>query len=260
MARAALRLLRVALHLALGAAARMLPIGNIVRPPGWRQRWSRGLLDALGARLEMPPVRVAPGTLVVANHVSWLDAFVLDALCAASFVAKDDIRRWPLLGWLLAREGTIFIRRGFNRRLPEVVGAVRARLAGGETIAVFPEGTTSEGLRLLPFRPALFEAAVRSGSPVAAFMIQYRDASGRHCDAAAFVGGQSLLASLAAIASIDGLRARVELRALLEAPASRRAACRAAQDAVQEGLRAGRPAATMTPSTFTPAAMSTAEA
>lgn len=260
MARAALRLMRVALHLALGTAARMLPIGNILRPPGWRQRWSRGLLGALGARLEAPPVRIAPGTLVVANHVSWVDAFVLDAICSASFVAKDEIRRWPLLGWLLAREGTVFLRRGFNRRLPDVVRTVQARLAGGETIACFPEGTTSEGLRVLPFRPALFEAAVRSGSPVAAFMIQYRDASGRHCDAAAFVGGQSLLASLAAIASIDGLHARVELRAFVDAPDSRRAACRAAQEAVQEGLRAGRPMATRAPSTFTPAAMSTAEA
>lgn len=258
MARAALRLARVALHLALGATATMLPIGYISRP-GWRRRRSADLLSALGVRLEAPPVRIAPGTLVVANHVSWLDALVLDALCPASFVAKDEIRRWPLLGWLLRREGTIFLRRGFNRGLPQVVRAVQARLARGETIACFPEGTTSDGRRLLPFRAALFESAARGGTPVAVFALRYRDGAGRHSDAAAFIGGQSLVESLVAIASADGLCARAELRAVFPAT-SRRDACRAAQEAVQEGLRAGRPMATRVPSTFTPAAMSTAEA
>lgn len=250
--------MRVALHLVLGASAAMLPIGYIGRP-GRRRRRSADLLRALGVRLEAPPVRVAPGTLVVANHVSWLDALVLDALCPASFVAKDEIRRWPLLGWLLGRDGTIFLRRGFNRRLPEVVGDLRARLARGETIACFPEGTTSDGRRLLPFRPALFESAALGGTPVAVFALQYRDGAGRHSDAAAFIGGQSLLESLLAIASADGLCARAELRAVFAAT-SRRSACRAAQEAVQEGLRAGRPMATRAPSTFTPAAMSTADA
>lgn len=259
MARAALRLLRVALHLALGATITMLPIGYIWRRPGWRRRWSAGLLGALGVRLEAPPTQVAPGTLVVANHVSWLDALVLDALCPANFVAKDELRRWPLLGWLLAREGTIFLRRGFNRRLPEVVGEVHARLARGETIACFPEGTTSDGRRLLPFRAALFESAARGGTPVAAFALRYRDGVGRHSDAAAFIGEQSLLDSLVEIASVDGLCVRAELRAVFAAT-SRRAARRAAQDAVQDGLRAGRPMATRIPSTFTPAAISTAEA
>lgn len=237
----------------------MLPIGYIRRRPGWRQRWSAGLLRALGVTLEATPVRVAPGTLVVANHVSWLDALVLDALCPASFVAKDEIRRWPLLGWLLAREGTIFLRRGFNRRLPEMVGDLHARLARGETIACFPEGTTSDGRRLLPFRAALFESAARGGTPVAAFALHYRDGAGRQSEAAAFIGEQSLLESLVAIASADGLCVRAELRAVFAAT-SRRSACRAAQDAVQDGLRAGRPMATRSPSTFTPAAISTAEA
>lgn len=259
MARAALRLLRVALHLAFGAAATMLPIDCARHRPGWRRRWSAGLLQALGVRLEAPTVQVAPGTLVVANHVSWLDALVLDAFCPANFVAKDELRRWPLLGRLLARDGTIFLRRGFSRRLPAVVGEVRARLARGVTVACFPEGTTSDGRRLLPFRAALFESAARGGTPVAAFTLHYRDGAGRHSDAAAFTGEQSLLESLVAIALADGLCARAELRSVFVA-SSRRSACRAAQDAVQEGLRAGRPMATRIPSTFTPAAISTAEA
>lgn len=257
--RAALRLARVALHLAPPLAAAMLPIGNIRRGPGGRRRWAAGLLEALGVRLEASPAELAPGMLVVANHVSWLDVFVLNALCPAHFVAKDELRRWPLLGRLLAREGTIFLRRGFNRRLPQVVREIGHRLARGETVACFPEGTTSDGRRLLPFRAALFESAVRSGAPVAAFALQYRDGSGRHADAAAFTGAQTLLGSLLTIAAIDGLRVRVELRAVLLA-ASRRAACHAAQAAVQDGLRAGRPMATRMPSTFTPAATSTAEA
>ncbi len=249
----------MALHLVFGATLMMLPISYVGRQPGWRRRWSAGLLRALGVRLEAPPVEVEPGTLVVANHVSWLDALVLDAICPAKFVAKDELRRWPLLGRLLAREGTIFLRRGFNRRLPELVGDLHARLARGETIACFPEGTTSDGRRLLPFRAALFESAARGGTPVAAFALHYRDGAGRYSDAAAFIGEQSLLESLVAIALADGLCVRAELRAVFAAT-SRRAARRAAQEAVQDGLRAGRPMATRIPSTFTPAAISTAEA
>lgn len=237
----------------------MLPIGNIWRRPGGRRRWAAGLLAALGVRLETLPAELAPGTLVVANHVSWLDVFVLNALCPLDFVAKDELRRWPLLGRLLAREGTVFLRRGFNRRLPLVVREIGHRLARGESVACFPEGTTSDGRRLLPFRAALFESAARSGAPVAAFVLQYRDGAGRHADTAAFIGTQTLLGSLLAIASIDGLSVRAELRAVLRAD-SRRAACRAAQAAVQGGLRAGRPMATRIPITFAPAATSTAEA
>lgn len=259
MPRAALRLARVALHLVPPLAAAMLPIGNIWPGPGGRRRWAAGLLGALGVRLEAFPADLAPGTLVVANHVSWLDVLVLDALCPVSFVAKDELRRWPVLGRVLAREGTVFLRRGFNRRLPQVVREIEHRLARGEAIACFPEGTTSDGRRLLPFRAALFESAARAGAPVAAFALQYRDGTGRHADAAAFIGAQTLAGSLLAIASMDGLCARAELRAVFRA-GSRRAACRAAQAAVQDGLRAGRPMATRMPSTFTPAATSTAEA
>lgn len=129
------------------------------------RRWSRRLLDVLGIRLEAEAIQLSPGTLLVANHISWLDVLALNALMPAGhgamFIAKAELRNWPLIGWLLERNGTLFLRRGFSRQLIEVNSRIAAYLTEGKIVAVFPEGTTSAGAGVLPFRPALFEPAVR---------------------------------------------------------------------------------------------------
>ena len=206
----------------------------------FRQRWSRQLLSILGVRLQAGEVRVAPGTLIVANHVSWLDVIALSAFCPAVFVAKKEIRRWPLIGWLLERNDSLFVDRRVGRHLLHLNAEIAARLAAGGTVAFFPEGTTTDGAGLLPFRPALFEPAVRGGHRLQAFTLAYRDSSGRRCEAAAFIGQQSLWQSLLAIASQPGIVASIRAcPAIATASLSRREAARLAQAAVQERLLGG---------------------
>lgn len=208
------------------------------------QRWSRKLLAILGIELAMLEIRISPGTLLVANHTSWLDAFVLRALLpagrAAHFVAKAEIRHWPLIGWLLERHGCLFVDRRVGRHLLRLNAEIGERLARGQGVAFFPEGTTTDGTGLLPFRPALFEPAVRGGHPVQAFAIGYSDSSDQRCAAAAFVGRQNLWQSLLAIASQRGIVASVKAcPAITVARLSRRDAARRAQEAIQARLLGG---------------------
>lgn len=225
--RRALRLARVALHLCV------LPL----RPPA--RAWARRLLAILGVRLRAGALHVAPGSLVVANHVSWLDAVVLRALFDASFVAKREARRWPLLGWALERNGTLFIERRPCRDLLRLNAEVAALLARGASVAAFPEGTSTDGAGVLGFKPALFEPAVRGGHPVRAIALAYRDG------AAAFTGDTTLWQSLCAIAAMPDLAVEVrDCGELAVAGLDRKQAARLAQAAVQSRVcgSASRPA------------------
>jgi 1-acyl-sn-glycerol-3-phosphate acyltransferase len=206
-----LRLIGVALHLAWGYAACAL-LYPVIRPPARRalcRAWARGVLGILGVRLDAAPLDIPPGSLVVANHVSWLDALAVHALLPASVVAKADTRDWPLLGTMLARNGTIFVERRPTRRLLAVIADIRARLARGERVVVFPEGTTTDGGTLLAFHSALFAPAAAPGFAVHTLALAYRDKAGQPTRVAAYIDRMSLWQSLRAIAAFSGLRLRV---------------------------------------------------
>jgi 1-acyl-sn-glycerol-3-phosphate acyltransferase len=154
--------------------------------------WSRGLLRLSGIRVN---VRGEPltghGGLWIANHVSWVDIFLLNSVQATSFIAKQEIRDWPVLGWLVAAVGTLFIERGNRRAVPRVSELMRERFARGQRIGLFPEGTTSNGLDVLHFHGGLFEAALRSGAAIQPVALCYRH-HGKRSDFAAYVGEQTL--------------------------------------------------------------------
>lgn len=228
------RIARVAAHL---VAALSLVASDASRNAESRRRWSRKLLAILGVTVEARQLHIAPGTVLVANHVSWLDVIVLSVLCPAQFVAKAEIRRWPLLGWLLERHDCLFVERRAGRHLLRLNAEIAERLARGQIVAFFPEGTTTDGAGLLPFRPALFEPAVRGGHRLQPFTLAYRDFSGRRCEAAAYLGKQSLWQSLLAIASQRGITVSVVASpAIAVSNLTRREAARLAQAAVQEGF------------------------
>jgi 1-acyl-sn-glycerol-3-phosphate acyltransferase len=207
-----LRLARVGLHLAAGCAASawLYPLLRAGARRAMRRAWAAGLLRILGARLDLRAAGVAPGSLVVANHVSWLDAVALHAALPVAVVAKSEARAWPLLGRLLERNETLFVIRRPSRDLLRVNREIASRLARGESVAVFPEGTTSDGADVLPFRSALFEPAVAGGHPLHALALVYRDSDGQRCAAAAYIDDMSLWQSLWRIAGLSGLR--IELR------------------------------------------------
>jgi 1-acyl-sn-glycerol-3-phosphate acyltransferase len=232
---AALRLSRVAVHvlLALDAA---LAFGRLSREArqSFLRWWARGLLAALGVRLRVigEPMPVEPA-LIVANHVSWLDVIAILATRPASFVCKSEVAAWPAIGWLLKRAGTIFIRRGSFRDVWRVNIALRERFDARQSVAAFPEGTTTYGDQVLEFRPALFQPALERALAVRPVAISYSSA------AAAYVGDSSFAASLYSICSARGLEVRLTLLPPLAPSLSRREAARAARLAIAEALGLG---------------------
>src|SRR5579871_3432168 len=125
------------------------------------ERWSLRLLRILGAELRLHGAPAAwAGSVLITNHSSWLDIFALLATVPVRLVAKSEIRRWPVLGRLATGAGTLYIERGRGRHAHRTNHVIAQALRGGQTIGIFPEGTTSEGDVLLPFHAALFQPAV----------------------------------------------------------------------------------------------------
>jgi 1-acyl-sn-glycerol-3-phosphate acyltransferase len=151
---------------------------------------------------------------VVSNHVSWVDVFVIGAVIPGSFVARADLVDWPGLGLAVRLMNIIPIERGSLRLLPEVVGAVAQRLRAGGTVVAFPEGTTWCGPDSGPFRPAMFQAAVDTGRPVQPLRLAYRHRDGRTSTATAFLGEDSLWASIKRIARARHTIVGVEVQSL----------------------------------------------
>jgi len=194
------RMARLVRHLA-GLYASAVWRAPRLQPAGRRElaaRFAREMLDdVLQVRLH---VRGAPRertpTLIVANHVSWLDMYVLNAVAGARFVAKSEVRGWPFFGTIATRFDTFFIVRGSYRDAARMRTAVARALGLGERVAVFPEGTTTDGTTVGRFFPALFQAAIDARARVQPVALRYRDAHGRPSAAPAFVGDTTVLASV----------------------------------------------------------------
>lgn len=233
------RALRLAVHLVWGAAAIALayPFVGAVRRLWLKRRWSRQLLDILAVRIDARMDGIAPGCLFVANHVSWLDVFALNAVRPLAFVAKSEVRDWPLIGWLAAHTDTLFIRRGSRQDAVDACAVLAGRLRVGSDVAIFPEGTTTDGTRVQVFRPALLQAAIDAQRPLQPVAIAYEDASGRRTTIPAYAGETTMLESLAAILACRRLTVRLRpTLALATDRRSRRELARTARGAIAHAL------------------------
>lgn len=175
--------------------------------------WSAGLLRAVGLQVHVTGVAPRAGAaLIVANHISWLDIAAIHAAAPhARFVSKADVLRWPLLGWLIRGAGTLFIQRERKRDAVRVVHAMVQALQDGDTVAVFPEGTTGAGPELLPFHANLLQAAVSTGTPVQPVVLRFADAGRPFSPAVDFTGDITLAQSVWRVVSARGLCAHVQL-------------------------------------------------
>ncbi|MCB1886663.1 MAG: 1-acyl-sn-glycerol-3-phosphate acyltransferase [Rhodocyclaceae bacterium] len=174
-----------------------------------KQRWSRALVATLGIRLEIHGETPPAGAMIVANHVSWVDIFAINALTPAAFISKAEVRQWPLIGWLAQHNDTVFLRRG-SRGHARIVNTEIVRLMqSGKPVALFPEGTTTDGSHLLHFHGALLQPAIDAGAPIAPVAIRYLEADGALALAPAYIGEMSLVACITNIIAAHGLRARL---------------------------------------------------
>ncbi len=206
-----MRYARLGLHLLWGALtiATVYRFLNATARLWLKQRWSRQLLEILAIRLDANLHGVARGSLIVANHISWLDIFVLNAARPMAFVSKSEVREWPLAGWLAANTDTLFLRRGRRADAAETNARIGAMLASGKDVAVFPEGTTTDGSHLLPFHGALLQPAIDEGRPVQPLALAYFDASGQRSLAPAYAGETTMAECMAEIIACRSLRVRL---------------------------------------------------
>jgi 1-acyl-sn-glycerol-3-phosphate acyltransferase len=216
--RRALRLLMLTVHLVLGAVVVALVYSRVSREArlGLRARWCRRVLRVLGVGLEVvgtPP----PGChLIAANHISWLDAFVIGAVFPSWFLAKSEVRAWPFTGWMAAANDTLFLRRRSARAVYRMNAEIRTRLDARQSVVVFPEGTTTDGSRVLDFYPALFQPAVDRSVPVLPIAVCYRDATRLPAPAVAYIDDDPLWKSLRAVLDAPRTEACLVLDGILD--------------------------------------------
>lgn len=239
------RLIRLLLHLVNGCYW----VGMLFPALPWRRRvvairrWSARLLRILRVRLTVhgpPPCGPAP-TLIVSNHVSWLDVWVLDAVVPVRFVAKSDIRGWPLIGFLVARAGTIFIERRSTQDTARTNRAIVEALTRGEYVGMFPEGATGEGTAVHRYHASLFQPALEAGARVVVVALRYVDSEGNLNLDVAYTEKRSLWKSVRLILAHRVLRAELTFVATLDtAGKTRRDIARAAEEATADALQLPR--------------------
>jgi 1-acyl-sn-glycerol-3-phosphate acyltransferase len=236
----AFRKLRLALHLLRGMAIVALCFSRIssARRADLTRRWSLKLLRLAGMRLIVHNggARLDASALVVGNHVSWADIYVINAWRPTPFVSKAEVRQWPIVGWLAERLDTVFLQREKRSEAMRIMHAMADRLRGGGLMCVFPEGTTSDGLGLLPFHANLLQSAVSAGCAVQPICLMYEDAHGRQSVSPAYVGDLSLDRSLDKVLRGGPLVAHLYVCDPIEPGGDRRAVAAAAQASIRAAL------------------------
>ena len=201
--------------------------------------WSVEMLRRCGMKLVVhnDQARLDSGALVVGNHVSWIDIYVVNAWRPTPFVSKSEVRSWPVVGWLAQQLDTIFLQREKRSDAKRIMHELAQRLVRGELMCVFPEGTTSLGRDLLPFHSNLFQAAVSAACPVQPICLMYEDANGRQSEAPAYIDDLTLAFTLNAMLRDTPLTAHLYVCDAIAPGADRRVLARQAQAAVETALR-----------------------
>jgi 1-acyl-sn-glycerol-3-phosphate acyltransferase len=245
--------------LSLGIAAVQAAGHNPAWLPPLVSWWHRRLCAILHLRIEVGGQR-EDTALLVANHLSWIDIPLIGSLSPTVFLSKAEVRRWPLIGWLAAVAGTLFIERGAHQT-ERTNRKIAALLEAGQTVMVFPEGTSGDGTRVARFHPRLFAAGQQARTLVQPVAIRYGRGPAPH-PVAPFVGNDALVPHLLRVLRTQNIQAQVNfLPALDAAGLSRRVLAEKSRDAIAEtlGVRESAPDSTETEARWTAPACAPAQ-
>ena len=201
------------------------------------QRWSRKLLALFRVSLVVHGEPVAgkelAGSMLVSNHVSWIDIYAINSWYPPRIIAKSEIRSWPVIGWLCAQTGVLFVERARKRDAHRIMHVIADAMRSGDAICVFPEGTTSDGLQLLPFHANLFQAPVSAGAPIRPLALRYRiAATGELTTIPAYIGDLSMMDTINAMLNGPPLVVEVFVGPAVAPEMDRRALAAHSQEAV----------------------------
>ncbi len=233
------RALRLSLHIVYGL---LMAVIYPHLPAAMRRRilrnWSADLLGIFNVRLEAVDLGTLRNGLTVSNHISWLDIFVLNSVKPMRFVAKSEVRRWPAIGWLCARADTLFIERGNARAAARINRQLGMLMQQGECLAVFPEGTSTDGAQVANFHALLLQPAIDAQVPLHPIAIRYQDENGGRSAAAAYIDDISFGTSLWTLLNTRKLHVRLmPAPALHAADFERRALAQRAHESIAAALQ-----------------------
>jgi 1-acyl-sn-glycerol-3-phosphate acyltransferase len=214
--------------------------GALARLAAWLQNHSRRVLRIFNTRLELRGPIPSQG-LLVCNHLSYLDILVLAASTPAVFVSKREVRSWPVFGWFARMAGTVFVHRERRSHVAHVTDQIDAALRSGALVVLFPEGTSSNGQTILPFKSALLEPAMRTAHPLWAGLIQYELDDGDVGEEVCYWKDMTLAPHLLNLLGKEMVRASVQFARFSGHPANRKDLARQLH-ATALGLLQNRPA------------------
>jgi 1-acyl-sn-glycerol-3-phosphate acyltransferase len=202
------RIIRIIIHTVYGGF-----LGTVIMPSATaKQRnwivshWSRNLLNILNIELTRQgplPDHDAVNTMFVGNHISWIDIHALNSVRAVRFIAKSDLKSWPIFGWLAKKCNTLFIEREQKKDAVRIIEEASASLKRGDCLCYFPEGTTTDGSELLAFKGSLMQAPINAGATIWPFAIYYPNNDGSPNTEMAFAGETTLVESIWKIVSLS---------------------------------------------------------
>lgn len=214
--RGGFRILRVIFHLIGGAMTIIFiyPYASRSYQLSLKQRWSQRALRMLGVNIKIGGQIEAH--MRISNHISWLDVVILNSIIPSIFIAKDDLRNWPLVGWLAVHTETYFMQRSSRHAAHKAAHHVANLLHANFDVLAFPEGTTSDGSQVLPFYNALLQGAINAAVPVQPIAIRYYDQHHNLSQAPVFCGEMNFVESLWRIACTDYLTALIHFLPAIE--------------------------------------------
>jgi 1-acyl-sn-glycerol-3-phosphate acyltransferase len=205
----------------------------------WLHRWSRVLLRRWDVSIESRGTMPTSG-LVVSNHLSYLDVLVFSARGPCIFVSKAEVKGWPLFGILARMAGTIFVDRKRARSAPQSNGEIEAVLREKIAVVLFPEGTSSDGSTVIPFRSPLFEAALQIDEPITPASIRYEADGGCVARDVCYWADMTFGPHLLRLLSLKSVAAFVRFGQRIHARGNRKVLARLAREAVVELAGTGR--------------------
>jgi len=232
MCRGTRRLIKLAWAIALALIERQ-PGNSIRERAEWQQKQARRMLRALETEVTVTGEMPSHG-LMVCNHLSYLDVLVIAAQSPLVFVAKSDVRHWPVIGLLLKSAGTILAERSRPSSASDTAQGIRAVFESGLPVVLFPEGTSADGSKVLPFKPTLFQIALDCQTTITPAAIHYAAVKGDIAHDVCYWGDHTLVPHMIRLAKVQGLRAALRIGDAPTLPAHRKAAAQLLHDEVSK--------------------------
>ncbi len=177
--------------------------------------WSKGVLWRFNMQVNtygQAPTSSDETCMVLANHISWIDIYALNSVIPVRFIAKSDINTWPVFGYLARKSGTIFINRASRKDTARIVDTTVESLTNNNSVAFFPEGTTTDGTTLGHFKSSIVQAAINANVPIKPLAIRYPNPDGSINTKLAYAGETTMAESM--LQALSTKRPIVELHFL----------------------------------------------